>query len=144
MAERFTSDLLFILIALIVAAVLGYIIGYYYCRSKCAKNKVTPFDAEAAKKVFGKKIVENDLAIVEGIGEKIASMLKDRGINTWYKLSETTPAEIRDILDTDGGNTYKMHDPKTWPEQAHLAAVGKWELLKAYQDMLNAGKEGKK
>ncbi len=144
MAERFTSDLLFILIALIVAAVLGYIIGYLCCRSKCAKNKQVPFDTEAAKKAFGKKIVENDLTIVEGIGEKIASLLIDRGINSWFSLSETTPTEIREILDTDGGNTFKMHDPKTWPEQAHLAAAGKWELLKAYQEMLNAGKEEKK
>ena len=141
MAERFTSDLLFILLALLVAAALGYVIGYLYCKSVCNKNRKVPFNAEEAKRVFGKKIMEDDLAIVEGIGEKIATMLKDRGIDTWLKLSETTPAEIREILDVDGGSTYKMHDPKTWPEQAHLASAGKWELLKTYQDMLKAGRE---
>lgn len=141
MADRFTSDLLFILMALLIAAALGFVIGYLYCKSWCAKNRKVPFDAEQAKKAFGKKIEENDLAIVEGIGEKIANMLRDRGIDTWLKLSETTPEEIREILDIDGGSTYKMHDPKTWPEQAHLASAGKWVLLKTYQDMLKAGKE---
>ena len=38
MAERFTSDLFFIVIVLLVAAILGYLIGYFYRRNKCNKQ----------------------------------------------------------------------------------------------------------
>jgi len=38
MAERFTSDLLFIIFVLIIAAILGYLIGYFIRKSmKCKK-----------------------------------------------------------------------------------------------------------
>ena len=38
MAERFTSDLAFIILVLLVAALLGFLIGYYVRKSmKCKK-----------------------------------------------------------------------------------------------------------
>jgi len=33
-----------------------------------------------------------------------------------------------------------MHDPTTWPQQADLAANGKWDELKVLQDELNGGR----
>jgi len=182
MSERFTSDLVFILIALIIAAVLGFIIGYLYRRirkarflalqddneqlkvrldsavkqldstvkqldstvellDECKKQKEMAFDSAAAKRVFNMKIVENDLKIVEGIGEKIASILNKNGIVTWLQLSEASPEKIKEILLTDGGPSYKIHEPGTWPEQALLAHEGKWAKLKEYQDHLTAGRQ---
>jgi hypothetical protein len=38
------------------------------------------------------------------------------------------------------GSSYQMHNPKTWPDQAKLAADGKWAELKEYQDILIAGR----
>ena len=38
MAERFTADLLFIVIVLLVAALLGYLIGYYLAKGKYRKQ----------------------------------------------------------------------------------------------------------
>jgi len=38
MAERFTADLLFIVIVLLVAALLGYLIGYYLAKGKYKKQ----------------------------------------------------------------------------------------------------------
>ena len=163
MTERFTSDLLFILVALLVAALLGYIIGYFIGKRKhlkCveleneiddlkSKLKISiqekekhalPFNAAEAQQVFMKKIYENDLKIVEGIGEKIETMLKKRGIDTWHKLAQATDDELRNILITDGGPSYKIHEPKTWPAQALLAYEGKWTQLKQYQDQLIGGK----
>jgi predicted flap endonuclease-1-like 5' DNA nuclease len=140
MSERIIADLLFILIALLGAAVLGFILGYFFGKRACAKHHGKPFDADAAKKAFGKKINENDLTIIEGIGEKISSLLKNRGINTWQKLSEASPESIKEIMRTDGGSSYEMHDPGTWPNQARLAAEGQWEELKKLQDHLVGGK----
>jgi predicted flap endonuclease-1-like 5' DNA nuclease len=163
MTERFASDLLFILVALLVAAALGLIIGYLWGKRihlKCVvleneieelKNKLRtcnqekekllpPFDAVAAEQAFMKKIPENDLTLVEGIGEKIEAILKKRGIDTWRKLAQTADEEIKNILLTDGGPSYAVHEPKTWSTQALLAYQGRWAQLKEYQDLLIGGK----
>ena len=164
MAERFTSDLVFILVVLIVAAILGYILGYLSrkrtagdntallqeigdlkaqlaaCRQ--AKGEPAPlFDASLAQNAMGKKIRENDLKIVEGIGEKIESILKSQGILSWKQLSETDASRISEILLKEGGPSYRIHDPGTWPEQCRLAHLGKWAELKEYQDKLLGGKQ---
>jgi hypothetical protein len=34
-----------------------------------------------------------------------------------------------------------MHTPTTWPQQAKLAADGKWDELKKLQDELKGGKK---
>jgi predicted flap endonuclease-1-like 5' DNA nuclease len=177
MNERFTSDLVFILIVLLVTAILGYIIGYLSKKAKYAKalaalqseidsrqseivsmqnemkqlklkleaclqqkEKLLPFNAAAAKDIFKSKIVENDLKIVEGIGGKIESILNKRGIVTWLQLSQTSADTIKEILLSDGGPSYAIHEPKTWPSQALLAHEGKWAQLKEYQDQLTAGR----
>jgi len=98
------------------------------------------FDASAAASIFGKKIIQDDLKIIEGIGEKIESILKGRGIDTWLKLSRAGDVEIKEILLAEGGPKYNIHEPKTWPRQALLAYEGKWAELKKFQDELNAGK----
>ncbi|MBP1669455.1 MAG: uncharacterized protein H6Q21_1821 [Bacteroidetes bacterium] len=98
------------------------------------------FDASAAASFLGYKVVQDDLKIVEGIGEKIASILNGRGIDTWLKLSQAEPDKIKAILLEVGGPQYNIHEPRTWPRQALLAYEGKWAELKKYQDELNAGK----
>ena len=44
---------------------------------------------------------------------------------------------IKAILDTV--STLKSKEPKTWPQQAQLAADGKWDELKLLQDELMGG-----
>ncbi|MDO4782707.1 MAG: hypothetical protein Q4A09_05740 [Capnocytophaga felis] len=98
------------------------------------------FDEEAAKLVFGKKIKENDLTIVEGIGPKIQELFKENGIATWKKLSETSVERLKEILAT-GGERFMIHNPGTWARQAELAYQGKWQELKDWQDFLVGGVE---
>ncbi len=81
----------------------------------------------------------DDLKKIEGIGPKIAELLQQAGIRTFADLANTSPDRIREILEA-AGNRYKMHDPSTWPQQARLAAEGKWDELKALQDQLHGGK----
>jgi predicted flap endonuclease-1-like 5' DNA nuclease len=199
MSERFASDLIFILVVLLVAAAIGFLIGYFIrryfhlkfsqieeeinslkewkksaeeehvhlmkrytgCeglieklrsdfesykleeRSYFSAAEAMPemvFEADAAAEVFGFKFEPDDLKIIEGIGEKIESILKSNGIESWWRLARTEPEKIKDILVNTGGPRYKMHEPRTWPEQALLAFQGKWSELKKYQDELNAGR----
>lgn len=98
-----------------------------------------PFDAAAAKAIFGKTIKQDDLKVVEGIGPKIEAMLKDAGIKTWKELSEATVADCQKVLDT-GGKRYQVHDPASWPMQSKMAYEGKWKELLKWQDKHDYGK----
>jgi predicted flap endonuclease-1-like 5' DNA nuclease len=95
--------------------------------------------APASITFAGKKFKTDDLAIIEGIGPKIAELLVKAGIKTWKALAETKPERIQEILDA-AGTQYNMHVPDSWPHQAALAAAGNWDELKKMQDELDAGK----
>lgn len=92
-----------------------------------------PFNADAAKAVFGKIIKVDDLKVVEGIGPKIESMFKEAGIKTWKALSEASVADCQKVLD-DGGSRFQVHNPGSWPMQSKMAYEGKWEELSKWQD----------
>lgn len=98
-----------------------------------------PFDAGAAKAAFGKKIKENDLKVVEGIGPKIEGLFHNFDIKTWKDLGEASVEKCEEVLKS-GGDRYRIHKPKTWPHQAKLAYEGKWKELKKWQDELDGGK----
>lgn len=98
------------------------------------------FDAAAAKAVYGKKIKQDDLTVVEGIGPKISGLFNNFDVKTWKDLSECSLDKCQEVLDS-GGERYKIHNPGTWPRQAKLAYEGKWEELKKWQDSLDGGKE---
>ncbi|WP_296378023.1 50S ribosomal protein L21 [Winogradskyella sp.] len=87
----------------------------------------------AAKKATGKA---DDLKKIEGIGPKIASTLVEAGIATFADLAKAKPAAISEIIAGVRGN----HVTDTWPKQAKLAADGKWDELKKWQDELDGGK----
>ncbi|PTX60021.1 LSU ribosomal protein L21P [Kordia periserrulae] len=101
-----------------------------------AKKEVAKPAAEvkpAAKKATTKG---DDLKKIEGIGPKIASTLNEAGITTFAELANTDAAKISEIIADVRGN----HVTDTWPAQAQLAADGKWDELKKWQDELDGGK----
>ena len=120
-----------------------------------AKKVATPQKVKAPKKVTAtatpkKEIVPkkvatdaksamDDLTKIEGIGPKIAGLLKADGIDTFEKLSKSKVTAIQAILDK-AGNRYAVHNPSTWADQAKLAAKGDWAGLKKWQNELNGGK----
>ena len=83
--------------------------------------------------------VKDDLTKVEGIGPKIKGLFNDDGIWSFKQLSESTVDRLQKILD-NAGPRYRIHNPKTWPKQAKLAAEGKWDELKKWQGELKGGK----
>jgi len=202
MAERFTADLLFIVIVLLVAALLGYLIGYYLAKGKYRKQiagleedkaglearirkleeeklslqgdlrkkdeailslqadvrrmddeiaslKLTIDKLEKEARLMAEhqaelrtaempahKIVTDDLKAVIGIGPKISRLLINRGITTWKALSEASPGYLREILDSDGGERFRINNPESWPHQALLLHEGRWDELKELQGRL--------
>lgn len=107
--------------------------------SSFAATNAIVFNADAAKAVFGKKIKENDLTVVEGIGPKIQELFHKNGVTTWKALSECSVEKCQEVLD-NGGDNYKIHNPKTWPKQAKMAYEGLWQELLNWQDELDGGK----
>ena len=110
--------------------------------AKKAEPKAAAPVKEAAPKVEAKKAAPkkaskaDDLKKVEGIGPKIATTLAEAGIETFAQLAKTDAAKISEIIAGVRGN----HVTDTWPAQAQMAADGKWDELKKWQDELDGGK----
>ncbi|MFT5751364.1 MAG: large subunit ribosomal protein L21 [Flavobacteriales bacterium] len=111
--------------------------------AKKAEPKAAAPKKEAAPKVEAKKAPAkkatskgDDLKKIEGIGPKIAETLTAAGIATFADVAKAKPAAISEIIADVRGN----HVTDTWPAQAQLAADGKWDELKKWQDELNGGK----
>lgn len=83
---------------------------------------------------------QDNLQIIEGVGPKIEQLLKNAGYTTWAALAVADYEDIKKVLD-DAGPRYRIHDPRSWPEQAKLAAEGKWDDLIHYQKFLDAGRQ---
>jgi len=103
---------------------------------KAAAPKAEPVKPKAApkKKAAAKG---DDLKKIEGIGPKISETLNANGIVTFADLAKADPKQIAEFIADVRGN----HVPDTWPAQAQLAADGKWDELKEWQDKLDGGVE---
>lgn len=108
-----------------------------------AKEEAPKAKASKSEKITlpsGKKINQDDLKMVEGVGPKIEGLLNEGGIHTWEDLANAPTEKVQAILD-EAGPRYRMHDPATWAKQAKLAHEGQWEELEALQDRLDGGRE---
>ncbi len=104
---------------------------------KVEKKEETPKVETKKAPVKKKSSKGDDLKKIEGIGPKIAQTLNDSGITTFVALSKTTSEKISEIIAEVRGN----HVTDTWPKQAEMAAEGKWDELKEWQDKLDGGVE---
>ena len=82
----------------------------------------------------------DDLTKVEGIGPKAAEALIAAGIATFADLAKADAENVKTIL-TDTSSRLAHLDPTSWAKQAQMAADGKWDELKAWQDSVIGGKE---
>ena len=105
-------------------------------KQKTAPAELKVMDFREASTILSKKVTENDLKIIEGIGPKISNYLKRNKISSWQALSRLPVKEIKTMLGK-GGTKFVLAKPKTWPKQAKLAAEGRWARLKKFQDKLN-------
>ena len=80
-----------------------------------AKSVKKETKTSTAKEVSEK--VPSKLTDVNGIGPKIASLLKGSGIQNIADLANADIKTVQNVLDA-AGSRYQMHDPSTWINQA--------------------------
>jgi oligopeptide/dipeptide ABC transporter ATP-binding protein len=81
----------------------------------------------------------DDLEKIEGIGPKVSALLQEAGIATFAQLAKTDAGQLRQILQK-AGSRFQMTDPTSWPQQAELAAAGKWTEFETLQSQLSGGR----
>ncbi len=105
------------------------------------KEEAKPKVEAAPKKEAVKKAVKaDDLKKIEGIGPKIAEIFKAAGIDSFAKLAKTDITKLKEILEA-AGSRYASKTPDSWPKQAKMAADGKWDELKKWQEEVKGGIE---
>ncbi|MEJ5239832.1 MAG: DUF4332 domain-containing protein [Anaerolineales bacterium] len=125
---------------------LMVVIGWWVSRKGTAEESTTGHEAHAAHSTaehahepatHAATPAADDLTIIEGIGPKVAAVLKEAGITTFAQLASADPAHIESVLKAA---KLQMMDPQGWIEQARLAAQGDWEGLKKLQSELKGGR----
>lgn len=125
-----TAWLWYVLLAILLLAA----IWWAFRREKREKVNVEP--KERARNAESAPM--DDLTKIEGIGPKVAKVLKDAEITTFDDLSRADTAHVQQILNEAG---LQMMKPEGWIEQAKLAAKGDWEGLERLQDELQGGRK---
>ncbi|PIB28989.1 30S ribosomal protein S2 [Maribacter sp. 4G9] len=82
----------------------------------------------------------DDLTKIEGVGPKAAEALANAGLDTFAKIASADADEMKEIL-TEASSRMAHLDPTSWPKQAQMAADGKWDELKEWQDSVKGGVE---
>lgn len=128
---------------LLLGALLGWLASWLLGRGRLAASiavaAAAPGIDYAAAKAAGFVVSGADnLEIIEGVGPKIAHLLRSNGVGTFALLAAASQTALREIL-KKGGPAYDIANPETWPEQAGLAAQNRWQDLRKLQDSLDAG-----
>ena len=98
-----------------------------------------PGAAKKAAKVRGKaRDGSDDLELIEGVGPKIAELLKAAGIDTFDALAKAPVEKVQEVLEA-GGSNFNLAKPQTWAEQAALAASGDWSAFDKLTEALVGG-----
>ncbi|SDE37222.1 50S ribosomal protein L21 [Riemerella columbipharyngis] len=108
------------------------ITGFEGAKKSAKKEETTKLAKKTPKK-------GDDLTLIEGIGPKVAEIFFEAGIKSFADLAKKTKEELEAILNPKGA-VYAAMDPTTWPQQAQLAADGKFDELDALKGKLKGGK----
>jgi predicted flap endonuclease-1-like 5' DNA nuclease len=82
------------------------------------------------------RVMQDDFTHLDGVGPRISATLRSAGVKTFAKLAAKEVDDLREILVAENPSLLRLSDPATWPEQAGMAAEGRWENLKALQEGL--------
>ncbi|GAA0872576.1 50S ribosomal protein L21 [Gangjinia marincola] len=107
-------------------------------KAEAPKEENTKTAPKASTKKSTGKV--DDLKKLEGAGPKAAEAMVNAGLNTFQKVANMKPEALKAIL-TAASSRMAHISTDTWPEQAQLAADGKWDELKELQDKLDGGKK---
>ena len=87
-----------------------------------------------------KLAMQDNFSYLTGIGEKVSSILRLAGIESFSQLAATDVNRIRKILEEANPRLLNITDYTTWPEQARLAAIGDWTTLSALEESIKLSK----
>jgi predicted flap endonuclease-1-like 5' DNA nuclease len=121
--------------------VLGILVGWllsWLLNRSFGRSQVQEVAAPAPPQPVAAPSRADDLSIIEGIGPKIAELLRANGIDSFEALSRADVTRLWSVLDK-GGPRFKLANPGTWPAQAAFCVRGDWAGLKRYQDELYGG-----
>jgi small subunit ribosomal protein S2 len=108
---------------------------------EATKEAVAEEKKEAPKKeAKAKSAKADDLTKIEGVGPKAAEALTNAGLETFAKVAKADADKMKEIL-TEVSSRMAHLDPTSWPKQAQMAADGKWDELKEWQDNVKGGVE---
>ena len=114
-------------------------------KPKAATKKEKPAKEEKPKaapkkETKAKASKADDLTKIEGVGPKAAEYLTAAGLDTYAKVAKAKADKMKEILTTASSRMGHL-DPTSWPKQAKMAADGKWDELKEWQDNTKGGVE---
>jgi hypothetical protein len=121
-----------------LAWLLWWVLGFFFLMVVIGwwqSGKKKP--AEAPIHAHAEPRRADDLEIIEGIGPKVAKVLKAAGITSFENLAHARPDKVEAALKAAG---LTMMDPAGWIEQAKLAAKGDVDGLKKMQDEMKDGR----
>ncbi|MGC1514445.1 MAG: 30S ribosomal protein S2 [Maribacter sp.] len=105
-----------------------------------AKVPNVEVNVEATKEAVANEMntEADDLTKIEGVGPKAAEALVAAGMSTFEAVAKGNADKIKEIL-TESSSRMAHLDPTSWPKQAKMAADGKWDELKEWQDNAKGG-----
>ena len=105
-----------------------------------AKVPNVEVNVEATKEAVANEMntEADDLTKIEGVGPKAAEALVAAGMSTFEAVAKGDADKIKEIL-TESSSRMAHLDPTSWPKQAKMAADGKWDELKEWQDNAKGG-----
>ncbi len=77
------------------------------------------------------RLKKDDLTMIDGIGSKTEKLLAQADIHTFEQLANTDVEKLQVVLASAG---IFLTDPSSWPVQAKMAADGRWDDLRQYQN----------
>ena len=131
--SQFICCLWWFVLGVFVGWLLSWLLNRFFGRSR-----VQQVSAPAPTQPAIAASRADDLTKIEGIGPKIAELLRGNGIDSFATLSRADVAKLWSILEK-GGARFSLSNPGTWPAQAEYAMRGDWAGLKSYQDKLYVG-----
>lgn len=102
-----------------------------------SRNKKPVVEAMHAEHKHDEPKHEDNLEIIEGIGPKVAKILKTAGIVSFSDLANAPVSKVEETLKAAGLN---MMSAAGWIEQAKLAAKGDMDGLKKMQTEMKGGR----
>ena len=129
------SDWVWIIVFIMILALVWWLLSRSTRQSEVEEAEI---ETQVAEEYTTDVAHVEDLTRIEGIGPKINSLLQEAGISSFAQLADTDVSKLDELLDTAG---ITLADPKTWPEQAELAAGDQWEELEKLQGELSGGLE---